>query len=491
MNPIFFVPLIGFQGNVSNVLTIQTLDIQQVGITADTNTNPSSTNPPSTNPPQIEDETEVEETDFLYTTLDNGMQVSIYSNQNFPIVATQTWVSVGSAQESLVEKGFAHLFEHLMFGNTTNHAKEEYNKIHIYHGGSENAYTAFDNTVYISEIPPQAHNLVLDLEADRLQNLILDEDALNNEKKIVTEELRLRMENNPQSRLMSSALAGFFGEHPYAHSPAGTKEDIQNADLDLCKKFYNGYYKPQNLHLVISGPVDIEKTIQQVESLYGGIQNGESVLTPPKIPDLDQWEFPKRLELSDDIPPMKIAAHVYILPRATHSDYYALKVMSQMLSGSATDVFREDLVTKRSKALEAFGTYVDELAAGGMFVFASVNLPFKRKNKLFRQIEQSLDNLDDRSWLTEENFLAAQKGLLKAEYMQSWYAADMASSIGWNYARREDASLGVRGATDDIANLTLSDIERVWETYIVKTEPIEVLFTKGKAQETQSEANSN
>ena len=174
---------------------------------------------------------------IFYTTLENGLQVSIYSNQNFPIVATQTWVSVGSAQESSVEKGFAHLFEHLMFGNTTTSCKEEeYNKVHIYHGGTENAYTAFDNTVYISEIPPQAHSLVLDLEADRLQNLILDEEALNNEKKIVTEELRLRLENNPQSRLLTSTLAGFFGEHPYAHSPAGTKEDIQNADLGIVQE---------------------------------------------------------------------------------------------------------------------------------------------------------------------------------------------------------------------------------------------------------------
>ena len=436
---------------------------------------------------EISNQTSSNEPQFIHTALENGLRVSIYSNPNFPIVSTQTWVAVGSAQESSVEKGFAHLFEHLMFGNTTNHKKEEYNQVHIYHGGSENAYTAFDNTVYISEIPPQAHSVVLELEADRLQNLILDEEALNNEKKIVTEELRLRMENNPQSRLMGSALAGFFGEHPYSHSPAGTKEDIQNADLELCKKFYDGYYKPQNLHLIISGPVDPQATLDEVRELYGGIDNGEGVLVPPDVPDFMEWEFPERLVLADDIPPMKIAAKVFILPRATHEDYYALKIMSEMLSGSATDLFREDLVTQRSKALEAFGAYIDDFAGGGMFVFASVNLPFKGKNKLFRQIQGSLDNLDNRSWLTEEGFSAAQKGLLKQEYTESWYAADISDSIGWNYARRNDASLGVRGAADEIANLTIEDIERVWETYIVQNQPIEVLFKKGKPQETQSE----
>ena len=89
--------------------------------------------------------------------------------------------------------------------------------------------------------------------------------------------------------------------------------------------------------------------------------------------------------------------------------------------------------------------------------------------------------------MTEEGFSAAQKGLLKQEYTQSWYAADISDAIGWNYARRNDASLGVRGAADEIANLTIEDIERVWETYIIQTQPIEVLFKKGKPQETQSE----
>ena len=170
------------------------------------------------------------------------MQISIYSDVSHPVVATQIWVGVGSAHEADNEKGFAHLFEHLMFGDTENHNKKDYNALHIRAGGSENAYTSFDNTVYISEIPAEAHKDLLALEADRFQNLILNEDALTNEKKIVTEELRLTAENNPQSRLVMSTLKALFGEHPYASFPAGTREDINAADLELCKKFYSGYY---------------------------------------------------------------------------------------------------------------------------------------------------------------------------------------------------------------------------------------------------------
>ena len=155
-----------------------------------------------------------------------------------PIVATQILVQVGSAHEASNEAGFAHLFEHLMFGATSNHDKEAYSRHHTINGGSENAYTSFDNTVYISEIGPLVHDQVLVLEADRMANLVLSQDNLDNEKKIVTEELRLRTENNPVSRLLGPALEGLFGDHPYGHSPAGTKEDLAAADLGLVQKFY-------------------------------------------------------------------------------------------------------------------------------------------------------------------------------------------------------------------------------------------------------------
>jgi zinc protease len=217
---------------------------------------------------------------FLSVQLKNGLQVSILTAPDHPVVSTQTWVEIGGAHEADNERGFAHMFEHLMFGDTSNYDAKDYARWHVTYGGYENAYTAFDNTVYISEIPVEGHNEVLNMEADRLVNLVLNAENLDNEKRIVTEELRLRGENNPFSRLLNIGLKAMFGAHPYGYTPAGTKEDIQNADLELCRKFYAGYYQPENIHLVIVGPVNRIQTLTRVQELYGDI-NKEGCDYPP------------------------------------------------------------------------------------------------------------------------------------------------------------------------------------------------------------------
>ena len=434
-----------------------------------------------------EEEPAAAEPTFLNKTLDNGMEVSIYSDASHPVVATQIWVSVGSAQETDSEKGFAHLFEHLMFGDTENHDKRDYNELHIVHGGSENAYTAFDNTVYISEIPADAHQQLLELEADRFQHLILDEDALNNEKKIVTEELRLRSENNPQSRLVISTLVALFGEHPYSKFPAGTREDINAADLELCKKFYHGYYTPQNLHLVIVGPVAAEETMAFAEDLFGALPNTEAALTPPTVPTFDDWSFPEEISLQDDIPPIKLAARIYPLPRADHDDYWSLQVLGQMLAGSETDLFREELVTKRGKAVEAFSGNISDLSAGGMLFFGSVSLPTRSKRRAFKLIDSSMNSLNEQAWMTEENLKAAKRALLMTELQQAWYPEAIADKIGWYGDRVGKPEQGLIGGSEQIAAVDLASVERVWNTYVSEATPTELFIKKGKAQELAQE----
>ena len=418
---------------------------------------------------------------FLTKTLENGMRVSVLTDPSQPIVATQIWVEIGSAHESNEEKGFAHLFEHLMFGETSNHSKEDYNRLHVEHGGSENAYTAFDNTVYISEIVPEAHGDVLALESDRFQNLILDQDNLDNEKKIVTEELRLRGENNPFARLLISTLAAFFGKHPYAHSPAGTKEDIAAANLALTKKFYTGYYTPDNLHIVVVGPVNGEETLARVTEGFAGIQRPS--LEKKEIPSFDDWTFPvDRIVLADDIPPVKVAAHVYPLPPAKHPDYWALKVLGTMISGSAMDRFQQSLVVEKKKAVEAMSAHVDEFSAGGLFLFASISLPTRSQGKAFRLIQESLDELHLAEWRTEENLEAARRALMREELERKWYAAEQADRIGWMTSRLNDPTLGVEGTVTWLEQVTIEDIERVWNTHIVEASPVEVFIKRGKTK---------
>ncbi len=420
----------------------------------------------------------VVEPGFISASLHSGLKVSILSDPDQPVVATQMWVQVGSAHETDVEQGFAHLFEHLMFGETTSHDKEAYSHHHTINGGSENAYTSFDNTVYISEIGPDVHGQVLAFESDRMLNLVLDADNLANEQKIVTEELRLRTENNPAARLLGPALAALFGEHPYGHSPAGTKEDIAGADLDLVQKFYAGYYHPANMHLVIAGPVSGPETLAEVSALFGPVDKER--LTPPDVPDLSTWSFPERIVLKEDLPPIKIAAQVWFGPTRRDADYWAYRVMTEMLAGGELDRFREELVTERGKAIEAF-TIAEELRAGGILAFGSLSLPFRMRGKAFRLIEDSIEALDAGAWMSEDNLETVRRRMLRDELGRRYYAESMADAIGQAYAWQGDDSLALEGASEAIDAVTLDQVHAAWQTYVIDAQPVELFIKKGKA----------
>ena len=415
---------------------------------------------------------------FVDKTLSNGQQVTILSDPDMPVVATQTWVQVGSAHEAPSEAGFAHLFEHLMFGDTTSHEGESYARHHQINGGSENAYTSFDNTVYVSAIQPEAHDAVLAFEADRLVNLVLDQDNLDNEKKIVTEELRLRTENEPFARLLGPVLGTLFGDHPYGRSPVGTREDIQGADLELVRKFYDGYYHPANLHLVIVGPVHAETTLARVESLFGAIDKQR--LEPAAVPALATLETGSRKVLKEDLPPIKVAALVYYGPRRTDPDHAAYTVMTEMLAGGELDRFSEELVQRQGKAIEAM-TVSTELAGGSILAFGSVSLALRRTGKAFRLLHGAKDVLAGSDWMTAENLETVRRRMLKDELNRSYYAESMAEAIGKAQAWEGDASLAVEGSAAAIDGVTLEQVRAAWRTYVMDAQPIEILVKKGKA----------
>ncbi len=416
---------------------------------------------------------------FWAETLPNGMRVSILADPDAPIVATQTWVRVGSAHEAPNELGFAHLFEHLMFGATTNHPAEAYSRLHTVNGGDENAYTAWDNTVYVSTIPPALHDQVLQLEADRFKNLILDQENLDNEKKIVTEELRLRTENNPMSRVLITGVSALFEGHPYGHFPSGTKEQIAAADLELTRKFYAGYYRPSNLQLVIVGPVDGPATMARVRELYTDT-TGEA-LKPPDVPPLIGHDFPDRLILKEDIPPVKVSALIFPLPPSSDPTYPAAMLMRKMLTGGEVDRFRQILVEDQGKAMEAMTVDAD-LRAGGILAFASVNLPTRSQRKALKQLHGALDELSEMGWANEANLETARRFLLRDELERQYSVEAQADAIGNAWSWRGDEQLALGADVAALQKVTLADVVAVWNTYVKSATPTEIVVKKGKPE---------
>lgn len=400
--------------------------------------------------------------------LPNGLEVTIVPDAALPVVATQTWFRVGAANERSGERGLAHLFEHLMFGATTHRGEGEYSAWHHRFGGYENAFTSPDETVYVSEIPPEGLDGVLEMEADRMRDLVVDRAALDNEIRIVLEELRLRTENDPVSRALVAAQRKLLGDHPYAYDPSGNKDDVAGATVDEARRFYDDYYRPDLAHLVIVGPVDADRTLEEVRRLYGGLEPGAVV--PPDVPRLDAWAYPRDVDLREDIPPVEVAVVGVPLPPPDAPDAAAIDVMLQLLSGGAVDRFREEIVVRSGKAVAA-GTQSIRLRRGGALAFYAAALPYRRKGSAYRFVDEARARVARLDWLTDDSLAAAKRALRGERLRRVYFADERADAIG--RARFWEGS--VDRAFDEAARIdavTREEVAAAVRKYVAAADPI-------------------
>jgi zinc protease len=399
---------------------------------------------------------------LVQETLPNGLEVTILADSSMPVVATQVWYRVGSANEAEGGRGLAHLFEHLMFGATANYLRGDYDKFVTSVGGEDNAFTSPDETIYVSEVPPEAAEEIVRREADRMRNATLSQENLDNEKKIVTEELRRGTENDPIGRLLVQAQRALLGEHPYAYDPNGSKADVAGATVASCRAFYDAYYHPNNAHLVVVGPVDPEREMATVREAFGAIERGGS--TPSDVPPLYGWSFPSGFELEEDIPPVEVALVGFPLPPPGAEDGMAVELLLDVLSGGSVDPLREIVVSRRKKAIEA-GIETISLRRGGGVVFYSASLPYRRKSTAMRVLDEAVAELDRLGWLTELTLASGKRRLLQDDARAQVFAAARAREIGQSRWWLGDARLAFDRASR-VNAVTLDEVAAAWRKYV-------------------------
>ncbi|WP_080596395.1 M16 family metallopeptidase, partial [Brucella suis] len=192
-------------------------------------------------------------------TLPNGMQVVVIPDHRAPVVTQMVWYHVGAADEAPGVSGIAHFLEHLMFKGTKNHPAGEFSARIASIGGQENAFTSYDYTAYFQRVSPEALEMVMDFESDRMENLVLDEEAVKTEREVILEERRMRIDSNPGAMLMENTDAVLFYNHPYRKPVIGWQQEMEKLSLKNAIDFYNQYYTPNNATLVIAGDVTPER----------------------------------------------------------------------------------------------------------------------------------------------------------------------------------------------------------------------------------------
>lgn len=283
----------------------------------------------------------------------NGLRVIMIEDRASPIVSYQSWYRVGSVDEEPGKTGLAHLFEHLMFKGTEKYPAKQFFMQLEAKGAEVNAYTTRDYTVYYENLLPELLPKAIEMEADRMLNLKLDEETLQTERLVVLEERRLRTDNSPDGRVTEAMWAQAFRVHPYGWPVIGWPRDLVQLKLEDLVSFYREHYQPANAALVIVGNFDPKATFELIERHYGSLKSGPR--PERKIPAEPEQQEERRMVLRDRVQGQKLAWG-YPVSSADQDDSYALDVLANILfSGTSSRGYRR-LVEEKDLALGVSGS---------------------------------------------------------------------------------------------------------------------------------------
>ncbi|CAA7627583.1 pitrilysin family protein [Magnetospirillum sp. SS-4] len=327
-------------------------------------------------------------------TLANGMQVVVIPNHRVPIVSHMVWYKVGAADEMPGKSGLAHLLEHLMFKGTPSVPPGEFSKIVARNGGRDNAFTSSDYTAYFQNIAVDKLEMVMRMEADRMRNLILDEDNFRTERSVVQEERRSRTDNNPAALLAEQMEAALYLNSPYGRPIIGWADEIAALTRDDALAFYRRWYAPDNAILIVAGAVDAAMVRPLAEKYYGplepsGIGTRLRTQEPPN-------RAARRVTLTDARVGQPGWSRLYQAPgyRAGETAMAVpLEVLAEILGGGSTSRLYRALVVDQGLAAAAYADYDPVAVDNGVFRLSASPRPGVALDKLEDAVERELSRI--------------------------------------------------------------------------------------------------
>ncbi|MFK7886617.1 MAG: M16 family metallopeptidase [Gammaproteobacteria bacterium] len=285
-------------------------------------------------------------------TLDNGMKIIVWPDHDIPNVALYNYVRAGARNEVPGITGLSHFFEHMMFNGTTSSAPGEFDRTMEANGGSNNAYTSTDLTVYQDWFPGSALEVIFQLEADRLANLSFDPKVVESERGVVTSERRSSVDNSNFGLLYEQIKATAFAAHPYQIPVIGWPSDIASWSIDDLRNYFTTYYAPNNCTLVIVGDVQPDAVFAMAERYLASISAQEP---PPQVRTVEPEQIGERrlvLERSVQNPLVGVA---YKSPPAAAEEGPALDLLASVLTdGESSRLYRALVETGVALNIDTF-----------------------------------------------------------------------------------------------------------------------------------------
>ena len=434
-------------GRVTRLPRLLAAALVAVGV-IDTATLPSSA---ASRPPKLQ---------YQITTLPNGLTVVLSEDHSTPIVHLQVVYHVGSKNERPGRTGFAHLFEHLMFKGSKNVQPEAHTSMLASVGGQSNAYTTDDETVFWETVPAQYLPLVLWLEADRMATLTIDKDTFTNEREVVKEERRMRVDNQPYGRLNEIIYDQAFTVHPYKHATIGSLQDLEAASVDDVRDFYRTFYVPSNATLVLVGDFDSAQALQLVNNYVGRVPKALREV-PRDIPQEPPQTKEKRVTLQEPwpLPAVVVAYHI---TNDGNPDSYPLHIAAKVLSDGQTSRIYKKLVYEKQMAVAAFGN-ANLIEHPSLFYAVAIVQPGHTPEEVTNALLVELDRLKTEP-ITEHE-LQRTKNQFARDYILSRESNQQkAGQLSHAVVIHNDIRTA-DGEFDIFQNMTVADVQRVARTY--------------------------
>ena len=284
-------------------------------------------------------------------TLKNGMKIFVLEDHSIPNANMYTFFKVGSRNEYPGITGLSHFFEHMMFNGAKKYGPKMFDRVMEANGGSNNAYTSENITVYTDWFPTASMEVMMDLEADRIEKLALDDKMVESERGVVLSERITGMENSNFSLLHEQVLGVAFLAHPYKWSVIGYESDIKNWSKSDLQRYFETYYAPNNAIMVIAGDVSTDQVKKLVIKYFEPIPRRPD---PRPVHTVEPEQLgEKRLFINKDVSSPNIMI-VYHVPQTGSPDYYALDMLDSILSNGNSSRLYKALVDEKQLALSIF-----------------------------------------------------------------------------------------------------------------------------------------
>jgi zinc protease len=375
--------------------------------------------------------------------LDNGLRLIVKQDHRSPVVVTQVWYKAGSIDEVNGVTGVAHVLEHMMFKGTEKVPNGDFSKKIAAAGGRENAFTSYDYTAYYQQLHKNHLPMAMELEADRMRNLILTEEEFSKEIKVVMEERRLRTEDQARSLLYEKMMSVAYQAHPYKNPIIGWMNDLENMRVEDAREWYDRWYAPNNAILIVVGDVDANEVFRLAQKNYGTIPKHSLLPLNARKPQIEPTQTgTKRIivKAPAELPYLMMGYHAPTI-RNVMEDWepYALEILEGVLDGHASARLNKSLVRESQIANSANAGY-SAMARGPSIFFLSA---VPRSGKTVAELEQALRKEIEK--ITKDGVTEDELARVKAQVVAGHvYQRDSIFSQAMQLGRLESTGLSYR-----------------------------------------------